>query len=73
MFNLIDWAERTGQLTELVAKAHKANPGNARLRAFAATMPGVSLLKSERFRLSRVQPKLRPRAGNRHRPSTSTG
>ena len=39
-FNLIDWAERTGRLLELVEKAHHFNPGNARLRAFAASLAG---------------------------------
>jgi len=42
-FNLIDWAERTGRLLELVEKAHHFNPGNVRLRAFAETLPGVTI------------------------------
>ena len=49
MFNLIDRAERTGQLTELVAKAHSTNPGNARLRAFAAMMPGVAIVEERKI------------------------
>jgi len=31
VFNLIAWAERTGRIEKLIAKAQATNPGNARL------------------------------------------
>ena len=48
IFNLIDWAERTGRLPELVEKAHQFNPGNVRLRTFAETVPGVTTVAEAR-------------------------
>jgi hypothetical protein len=44
VYELIEWAERTGRIVELVAGAHAHNPGNALLRAFAATISGVALV-----------------------------
>jgi hypothetical protein len=40
VFELIGWATAQEQLTKLVAGAREANPGNARLRAFAAEVAG---------------------------------
>ena len=41
VFNLIDWAERTGRIAALIGKAQANNPGNARLAAFARSLPGI--------------------------------
>jgi hypothetical protein len=45
VFNLIAWAERTGRIAELIAKAQAANPGNARLAAFARSLPGIAVVE----------------------------
>ena len=45
VFNLIAWAERTGRITELIAKAQANNPGNARLAAFARSLPGIAIVE----------------------------
>ncbi len=61
MFNLIDWAERTGRLTELVEKAHRYNPGNVRLRAVAESLPGVTAVAEERKAPAQLGANLRRR------------
>ena len=45
VFNLIAWAERTGRIAELIAKAQAYNPGNARLAAFARSVPGIAVVE----------------------------
>ena len=45
VFNLIAWAERTGRAAELIAKAQAYNPGNARLAAFARSVPGIPVVE----------------------------
>ncbi len=40
VYHLIDWAERTGQLPLLVAKAQAGNPGNPQLRQVALAILG---------------------------------
>ena len=45
VFNLIAWAERTGRIAELIAKAQAYNPGNARLAAFARSLPGIPVVE----------------------------
>lgn len=37
-FSLIEWAQRTGRVAELIAGARRGNPGNEALEAFAATL-----------------------------------
>ena len=37
-FSLIEWAQRTGRVEELIAGARRGNPGNAALQAFAAAL-----------------------------------
>ncbi len=44
VFNLIEWAERTGRAAELVAKAQAYNPRNARLAAFVRSLPGIAVV-----------------------------
>ena len=48
VFNLIAWAERTGRIAELIAKAQAYNPGNARLAAFARSLPGIAVVEPAR-------------------------
>ena len=45
VFNLIAWAERTGRIAELIVKAQAYNPGNARLAAFARSVPGIAVVE----------------------------
>ena len=45
VFNLIAWAERTGRIAELIVKAQAYNPGNARLAAFARSVPGIPVVE----------------------------
>ena len=37
-FNLIDWAQRTGRLGELIQAAVNSVPGNPALQAFVASL-----------------------------------
>jgi hypothetical protein len=37
-FSLIEWAQRTGRVEELIAGARRGNPGNAALEVFAAAL-----------------------------------
>jgi hypothetical protein len=37
-FSLIEWAQRTGRIDELIASARRGNPGNATLQAVAAAL-----------------------------------
>ncbi|MFO7631049.1 MAG: effector-associated domain EAD1-containing protein, partial [Caldilinea sp.] len=37
-FSLIEWANRSGRIDELIAGARLGNPGNARLQEFAASL-----------------------------------
>lgn len=39
VFNLLDWAERTGRANDLVEAAHRANSGNPQLKAFYQSWP----------------------------------
>ena len=55
VFNLIAWAERTGRTAELIAKAQAYNPGNARLAAFARSVPGIAVVEP-----ARVAPQVLP-------------
>ena len=48
VFNLIAWAERTGRVAELIAKAQAFNPGNVRLAAFATSVPGIEVVEPAR-------------------------
>jgi formylglycine-generating enzyme required for sulfatase activity len=48
VFSLIAWAERTGRIAELIAKAQAYNPGNARLAAFARSVPGIAVVEPTR-------------------------
>ena len=48
VFSLIAWAERTGRIAELVAKAQTYNPGNARLAAFVRSVPGIAVAEPAR-------------------------
>jgi len=43
VYHLIDWAERTGQLPLLVAKAQAGNPGNPQLRQVALAILGKAV------------------------------
>ncbi len=40
VYNLIDWAERTGQIEALITGAQASNPGNQRLRQVASDILG---------------------------------
>ncbi len=35
VYDLIEWAESQGRVTELVQKAYERNPGNSELKSFA--------------------------------------
>ncbi|MCB9151011.1 MAG: SUMF1/EgtB/PvdO family nonheme iron enzyme [Caldilineaceae bacterium] len=43
VYQLIDWAERTGRLPELIGKAQAFNPGNAQLRQVARELLGEAV------------------------------
>lgn len=43
VFNLIAWAEAHDRVLELVTRAQQQTPGNRRLAAFAATLPGATV------------------------------
>jgi len=45
VYTLITWAESTGRIDELIGKAHASNPGNARLAAFARSLPGIVVVE----------------------------
>ena len=55
VFNLIAWAERTGRIAELIAKAQAYNPGNARLAVFARSLPGIAVAEP-----AKVAPQAQP-------------
>ena len=55
VFDLIAWAERTGRIAELIGKAQAYNPGNARLAAFARSLPGIAVVEP-----SKVAPQALP-------------
>ena len=62
VFNLIAWAERTGRIAELIAKAQAYNPGNARLAAFARSVPGIAVVEPDRVAPQALQRTGRQRA-----------
>ncbi len=43
VYHLIDWAERTGRIEELVASAQAGNPGNSQLRQVALDILGKAI------------------------------
>ena len=80
VFNLIAWAERTGRIAELIAKAQAYNPGNARLAAFARSVPGIAVVEPakvapqappQRQRAPRRPPARSPSTGSPSPPASS--
>ena len=69
VFDLIAWAERTGRIAELIAKAQAYNPGNARLAAFARSLPGIPVVEPVRtgepvkLQAQQPTPRAEPAAG----------
>ena len=68
VFNLIAWAERTGRIAELIAKAQAYNPGNARLAAFARSLPGIAVVEP-----AKVAPQALPAAPAQAPPRRPAG
>ena len=64
VFNLIAWAERTGRIAALILKAQAYNPGNARLAAFARSMPGIAVVEPDK-----VAPQAPPQTPTRAAPA----
>jgi hypothetical protein len=55
IFNLIEWAQRTGNLTRLFQGALNAAPGNAALQTFVRTLGGTQPAEPTRSRLSQIK------------------